>query len=531
MPSFQAPVWGLKGPDRITADVPGVSFYTLGCKLNQLETESIAAAFGKAGFKVVPWDLPRNSGAENREKVSVFVINTCTVTSKAEQKARRVIRLALRESSAPVIVTGCYARLEAEKLAVLEAEYETEIYPRLFIVPAKDSLLDLPFFLAEQAGSACGFRMAEGIQNWLQSRPGKTCTAKTCSDTVFRRIVETPSGNVPGGMPDKVADGTFRFNPDVFSFHSRAFLKIQDGCNRRCAYCRVPLARGASRSLDSAELLARIRALEAKNQAEAVLTGVNIAQYRCPGTGKNLGELLCFLLDNTVSIALRLSSIEAEPGFFNPAFLKALSHNRLRPHFHLSVQSGSASVLAAMGRPYGPADIRESAALLRSVKADPFLACDIITGFPGESEADFEKTCELCAGIGFAWIHGFPYSPRPGTSAYGLKNRAGERESARRLGRLLELARSGREAYVRRWTGRTVDAVVEAKKLPFSGVLTDNYLRIRVDGVFRATGEPESGGLVPGLALRCRITQLLQPGSGLFDAMGEIVVPAFSFEV
>ncbi|MDR2049882.1 MAG: radical SAM protein [Treponema sp.] len=473
--------------------MPGVSFYTLGCKVNQLETESIAAAFGKAGFEVLPWDLARPAAG-----ASVLVINTCTVTSKAEQKARRVIRLALRESSAPVIVTGCYALLDAEKLAAFGAERGAS---RLFIVPAKDSLLDLPFFLAERAGSARGSCMTEGIQSWLLAHPGKA------------RLVNSS------------ADGTFRFNPDVFLFHSRAFLKIQDGCNRRCAYCRVPLARGESRSLDSAEVLARIRALETKKQAEAVLTGVNIAQYRCPATGKNLGELLCFLLDNTASIALRLSSIEVEPGFFNGAFLKALSQSRLRPHFHLSVQSGSASVLAAMGRPYGPGDIRESVALLRSVKTDPFLACDIITGFPGESEADFEKTRELCAGMGFAWIHGFPYSPRPGTGAYALENRAGKQESARRLGCLLELSRSGREAYIRRWIGRTVDAVMEAKNLPFLGVLTDNYLRIRIDrdGFSPAAkpGSPE-GGLVPGMALRCRITGLLCPGSGHFDAVGEI---------
>jgi threonylcarbamoyladenosine tRNA methylthiotransferase MtaB len=509
--------------------VPGVSFCTLGCKLNQLETESIAAAFGRAGFRVLPWNLPRNGG---REKAAVFVINTCTVTAKAEQKARRIIRLALRERSGPVIVTGCYARLDAEKLAVLEAECGAS---RLFVVSAKDSLLDLPFFLAERAEDAS---LTERIQRWLEAcpdtthpdtvHPDRTCSDTPISDEPAPGKPRPETAEIPGtsvsGEPAPDTDGSFRFAPDVFSFHSRAFLKIQDGCNRRCAYCRVPLARGESRSLDSAVVLARIRVLEADKQAEAVLTGVNIAQYRCPETGRNLGELLCFLLDNTASIALRLSSIEAEPGFFNPAFLKALADSRLRPHFHLSVQSGSASVLVAMGRPCGPAGIRESAALLRSVKGDPFLACDIIAGFPGESEADFEETCELCAGIGFAWIHGFPYSPRPGTRAYALENRAGERESARRLGRLLELSRSGREAYIRRWTGRTVDAVAEAKKLPFLGVLTDNYLRVRIDGVSPAAGGPESGGLVPGLALRCRITQPLYPASRSFDAAGEIAV-------
>ncbi|MDR0402393.1 MAG: radical SAM protein [Treponema sp.] len=489
----------MNGQGKAAADVPGASFYTLGCKLNQLETESIAAAFGRAGFTIVPWDaFPRSA---DRDDGSVLVINTCTVTSKAEQKARRVIRLALRKSAAPVIVTGCYARLDAEKIAAAGAESS-----RLFVVPAKDSLLDLPFFLADMSENTRGLRAAERIRRWLLTRPDAGGT-------------EIPSRR-------ETADGTFRFNPGVFSFHSRAFVKIQDGCNRRCAYCRVPLARGESRSLDSVELLARIRALETQKRAEAVLTGVNIAQYRCPETGKNLGELLCFLLDNTASIALRLSSIEAEPGFFDRAFLNALSHGRLRPHFHLSLQSGSESVLTAMGRPYGPADIRESAALLRSLKTDPFLGCDIIAGFPGETGADFEQTLELCAGIGFAWIHAFPYSPRPGTAARALKNRAGERETSRRLERLLELSRNGREAYLRRWTGRTVDAVVEAKKLPFWGVLTDNYLRIRIgrDGVPPAAERagPDSGGLIPGTAVKCRITRLLRPGPGFFDAEGEI---------
>jgi threonylcarbamoyladenosine tRNA methylthiotransferase MtaB len=443
----------------------GVSFYTLGCKLNQLETESIAESFRAAGFLLLSW--------EERRGAEIIVINTCTVTSKAEQKARRVIRLSLRESACPVIVTGCYAQLEAASLAAIE---KPGALRRLFIVPGaeKNRLLDLPRFLAE-----------------------KNVTAETAPE-----LLETWLGIAPPGT-----DGTFRFCPADFSFHSRPFLKIQDGCGRNCAYCRVPLARGKSRSLASAEALTRLQTLEKRGAAEAVLTGVNIAQYRCPETGKGLGELLAFLLDNTRSIALRLSSIEPEPGLFSGVFLDAVSHPRLRPHFHLSVQSGSPSVLAAMARPGGPDAIRKSAAALRAVKGDPFLACDIICGFPGETEEDFAQSFKLCEELDFAWIHGFPFSPRPGTPAFYLTNRVKEGETERRLCRLLELSRAGRKAYISRWTGKIADAVMLE-----NGLLTANYLRIRV--------KPESA-LPPGAEVRCRIIQTLD--GGVFDAAGEVI--------
>jgi threonylcarbamoyladenosine tRNA methylthiotransferase MtaB len=451
----------------LRASRPGVSLYTLGCKLNQLETESIAEAFHSAGFTVLPW--------EERRGAAIIIINTCTVTSKAEQKARRVIRLSLREGAFSVIVTGCYAQLEAASLSAIE---KASTPRRLFVVPGaeKNRLLDLPRFLTES-----------------------NITAKTAPALLKTWLSTAAHGS----------DGTFEFSPKEFLFHSRPFLKVQDGCNRNCAYCRVPLARGKSRSLASTEALMRLKTLEKRGAAETVLTGVNIAQYHCPETGRGLGELLAFLLDNTESIALRLSSIEPEPDLFNGVFLDAVSHPRLRPHFHLSVQSGSFSVLAAMARPGDPDAIRKSAVALRAVKGDPFLACDIICGFPGETEEDFTQSLRLCEEIGFAWIHGFPFSPRPGTPAFSLKNRVMEKETERRLCGLLALSRAGRNAYVSRWIGNTVDAIALEDSL-----LTANYLRIRVTSDCR---------LPPGAAARCRITQPLD--NSAFDAAGELVIP------
>jgi threonylcarbamoyladenosine tRNA methylthiotransferase MtaB len=470
-----------------------VSFFTLGCKLNQLETEALASAFREEGFTVDEACIPGTSFEAQIGRSSppeLFIINTCTVTSRADQKARRIIRLFLRRGST-VVVTGCYAQLNGKELAGLGSE--------LFIVPgrAKDSLLDLPGFLKNHRE----LTVSTALVLWQEEK-----------------------GMVPSaGRAD--ADGAsptapFRFNPRNFSFHSRAFLKIQDGCDRNCAYCRVPLARGKSISLEAAELVRRLKALESGGIPEAVLTGVNICQYRDPGDAAiTLPVLLRMLLENTSHIALRLSSIEPEPEILGDDFFAILVHRRIRNHFHLSVQSGSDRVLSAMGRPYSAADILRTTQKLRTIKDDPFLACDIITGFPGESEGDFEKTAELCLRADFAWIHGFPFSIRPGTRAASMKQQISQWKAGKRLELLLDLARRGRKAYVGRWLGKTVNAVAETGFFsPFFPALADNYIRLLVsttDG-----HRPE-----PGFAFRCRIRELTRkkPEDG-FDALGELIL-------
>ncbi|MDR1143554.1 MAG: radical SAM protein [Spirochaetaceae bacterium] len=322
------------------------------------------------------------------------------------------------------------------------------------------------------------------------------------------------------------AAGPFRFNPRNFLFHSRAFLKIQDGCDRRCAYCRVPLARGGSVSLEAPELVRRLQALEEAGISEAVLTGVNICQYSDPASSGALPELLGILLDKTGRIALRLSSIEPEGAFLKDSgFFSILSHPRIRPHFHLSVQSGSDRILAAMGRPYTGKDILQTAERIRALKNDPFLGCDIIAGFPGETGDDFEKTAGLCRQADFAFIHGFPYSKRPGTPAAGMKDQVGRDIAKKRLERLRDLSLEAGAAYIRRWQGKTVDAVAENPPrndhFPlFFPALTDNYIRLLVSA--------ERAGEIPktGSSFRCRIGRAL-PRTGVkqsdFDAWGEIV--------
>jgi threonylcarbamoyladenosine tRNA methylthiotransferase MtaB len=453
-----------------------VSIQTLGCKLNQLESEAIAEAFKREGFRVL--DGPVQDGAD------ITVINTCTVTSKAEQKARRIIRKALKDNpQACVVVTGCYAQLDREIIRSMEQETAGPGREgRLFVVTgdAKARLLDLPGFLRDAPPPELGL-LLDAWNTGALAAPGE-------------------------------AGDAFRFTVRDFSFHSRAFLKIQDGCDSACSYCRVSLARGSSVSLSADVALERLRALEEGGYGEAVLTGVNLNQYRWDG--KDLGLLLDYLIAGTNRIRLRLSSLEPE-GF--SSLFQVLADKRIRPHFHLSVQSGSGAVLDRMRRPYNPGDVERAVHRLRKLQEDPFLACDIITGFPGETIDDFERTLDLCRRLDFAWIHAFPYSRRPGTEAWHFRESVPERETVRRVESLFCLARQNRAAYINRWQGRVVEAVVQGGSPRFcrGSVLTENYLRLalRLDG----KSSPVAGSLV-----RCRIGEPFGAADTRFDAWGQL---------
>jgi threonylcarbamoyladenosine tRNA methylthiotransferase MtaB len=394
-----------------------------------------------------------------------------------------------------VIVTGCYARLDPEEIAALEGEAGGAGFRRLFVagggggiydavggdtvgglaVPAKSALLELPEYVRTAAARSPGGLLSGGG---------------------LSQAVEAWMGIARGGAG---ANGAFDFEPEEFAFHSRGYLKIQDGCDHSCNYCRVRLARGPSVSLPQETALARLRSFEARGCAELMITGVNITQYR--HSGLDFAGLLEYLLEGSTAIALRLSSLEPEAidgrDERDERLASVLAHPRIRPHFHLSVQSGSDTVLRAMGRAYTSRAVENAAALLRSVKDNPFLACDIIAGFPGEGQPDFDDTLALCARIGFAWIHAFPYSKRPGTAAFSLPNPVCERDITHRVEALTQLALQGRRNYAQTWLGRELSAVVE--KTPCSTgqcrAVSENYLKLIVNG---ADALPP-----PGSAIRC----------------------------
>jgi len=453
--------------------MPSFLIQTLGCKLNQLESEAITDAFVRAGFEQLTVD-----GGQAAKGPFIVIINTCTVTSKADQKARRVIRKALRDyPETRVLVTGCYAQLNSEDLLKLDPDKKK----RLFVIK-KDSIIDLPSYYNEN----------EQI------------------DSVLEKFSKRPQ--------QYERDRMFQFNPQNFSSHTRSFLKIQDGCNNNCTYCRIRLARGASISLGADEVLSRLRILE-KNHAEAVLTGVNISQY-CDksetekGANINLARLLTLLLKGTEKIAIRLSSLA--PDSIDEELIGVLLNKRIRPHFHLSIQSCSKKILEKMGRSYDGKTIEDAVSLLRRAKDDPFLACDIITGFPGETETEFKETFELCKKLDFAWIHVFPYSKRPETAAFSFPETIHEAEVTSRLSLFTALAEQGRADYARRWLGREIDVLAEKGGGKSCRGVCENYLKTLII----CNGEPP----LPGKVLRCKLLE--KPGTDKaedYDTIAQIL--------
>jgi len=415
-----------------------VCFRTFGCKLNQAETESIASSFAQAGAVIV------NPG----QPADLFVFNTCTVTSKAAQKARRELRLALRlNPEAMAIVTGCYAELDPQTVS--------EVAPRTVVLPGsrKDFLQDL-------AAGLVSARL-EGLDLLPE----------------LRRMVELAAGRIPD---------PFAYVPGDALWHSRVQLKVQDGCDNRCTYCRVCLARGRSVSLAPGEALARAAALEARGVAEIVLTGVNLSQYRSGGL--DFPGLLERLVSGTKKLAFRVSSYE--PDRVDDSFLCAFKLPRVRPHLHLSIQSGSDPILRAMGRKYDRDRVLRSVEAARCARDDPFIGADIILGFPGETDEDFRSTVDLLERVQPAWVHAFTFSPRPGTRAFDMKPRVPERVAVERAAAIHALAERGKAAFALRRTGMVLEAVSEARGVLMNDIAhpvlmasSADYLKLEVRGV------------------------------------------------
>jgi threonylcarbamoyladenosine tRNA methylthiotransferase MtaB len=264
-------------------------------------------------------------------------------------------------------------------------------------------------------------------------------------------------------------------------------------------------------SLPKETALERLVAFENKGCAELMITGVNISRYN-----GGLAELLEYLLAGSKTIALRVSSLEPEG--IDKKLASVLAHPRIRPHFHLSVQSGSNAVLKRMGRVYAAETVEAGTALLRAVKDDPFLACDIIAGFPGETEDDFSQTFSLCERTGFAWIHAFPFSKRPGTPAFSFENQVHEGDVTRRVQALTDLALKHRREYASRWIGRELAAVAEKGRGEpgYCRCVSENYLKLLV--------KCPDGLPPPGSALRCVPVSLCEANGEKADAYGKLAI-------
>ena len=399
-----------------------ICVYTLGCRLNQCESEAIADSFSQEGFTVVG----------EREAADLYIVNTCTVTSKAEQKARRMIRKFA--AVAPTLATGCYAQVNEEELKSLSEQ--------VIVVPLekKAHLLKLAKHL--KVSLEAGFDLKTGC---LSFSDGKA--------------------------------SVFDYDAASFSYHSRAYLKVQDGCDNECAYCRVHIARGKAISLDSAIVVERALALEQAGFSEIMLTGVNLTMYDHTnnGLGGLLEELLSHLGDG---IRLRLSSME--PDHIDERLLVALRDPRMQPHFHIPVQSASNKVLKRVNRHYDIEDLSAILDSLREAKDDPFIAGDVITGLPGEGDEEFEETYRYFKEQKFAQMHVFPFSPRPDTPLFKAKDRVPESVRDERAKRLRDLSDELYKAYVIRQSGKSTEVILQNRKGGFWYGLSGNYLEVKV---------------------------------------------------
>ena len=411
-----------------------VYIYTLGCRLNQCESEAVADSFREAG-----WSVEKES-----QDAELIIVNTCAVTSKAEQKARRMIRL-FSSSASCVIVSGCYAE-EGKK--ALESLGNNVV---VFSLKDKPTLLRIASYLS----SSSDIPLLERVRSF------------TLRDT-----------------------DSFSYNPSSFSYHSRAYLKIQDGCDNSCGYCKTTIVRGPSRWLDGDEIVRRVLKLEEEGLHEIMFTGVNLTNYDHNGEG--LGGLMKKILSACgKDIRFRLSSME--PDGVDDLLLEQIADSRVFPHFHIPIQTASERVLSIIGRKYSISHVEYIIKTLREIKDDPFIACDVIAGLPGETDEDAAITYRFLEDNDFSAMHVFPYSPREGTPLYGSKLFVEERIRDERAAALRLLSNRHERQYIERQKGKKCEIIAEKNGCGTTG----NYLKAAL--VSESGREIEEGGLYSGV--------------------------------
>lgn len=427
-----------------------VSFYTLGCKLNQAETESVRGSFEEAGFDVVP----------PSDAADVCVANTCTVTHVADRKSRHWLRLARRRNPRALIVaTGCYAQRAPQELApIADLVLGNEGKGHL-----PEVVMGLPF------GAPPDGREPRRVSRVLSS-----------GGHSGQRLAENLAESKPRGGQTQ---GSWDLRNTA---RVRSLTKIQDGCESACSYCIVPRVRPREYSLPVSRIVSQIRNRAAMGCREVVLTGTKVGSYRYEGAG--LGDLLKCILCGTDIERLRLSSLQPEE--ISGDLLGLWKDERLCRHFHLALQAGNDTVLHRMRRRYSLAHYLETVHLLKEVVPGAAITTDVMVGFPGESREEFEQGYAFCEQIGYANIHVFPFSPRPGTEAEGAAGQVDDRAKKERSLKMLELARACREDFCDRFLDQTVSVLWENETEPgcdvYSG-LTGNYIR-----VFARSGKPLS---------------------------------------
>lgn len=408
------------------------ALHNLGCKVNSYETEAMTQLLEKNGYEIVPFS----------EKADVYIVNTCSVTNMADRKSRQMLHKAkAKNPEAVVVATGCYVQTAAEKVK-------------------QDLSIDI----------IVGNNKKKDIVNIL--------------DEFYKKKENIHIIDI--NHTEEYED----LEISTVTEHTRAHMKIQDGCNNFCSYCIIPYARGRIRSRKMDNIKNEMKRLAEDGFREIVLTGINLGFYR---DGENTLIDVIEMADKIDGIErIRLGSID--PEVVTEEFAARLGKvKKICPHFHLSLQSGCDSVLKAMNRHYTTEEYLEKCGMLREVFENPALTTDIIVGFPGESEEDFQTTLEFVKKVGFAQIHVFKYSKRAGTVAAKMPNQVDEKEKTKRSEKLiqagLELTRQYRQGFI----GKREEILFEENKIvdgkEYSVGHTKNYIEAAVENMGDISGK------------------------------------------
>ena len=397
------------------------ALYTLGCKVNQYETQEIISALKQNGFEITDF----------KNKADIYIINSCTVTAESSRKSRQAVRKAKKLNPDGIIVlTGCYSQAFPA-----EAEHIDEA----------DIIL----------GNNSNHLIVEKINEYLETKK------RICN------IVPHDKNDCYNGMCI-----------DTFDGHTRAFIKIQDGCNRYCSYCIIPKARGFSRSRPLDDIRSEIEKIASLGYKEIVFVGINLSSYGLDNN-TSISDALRIAEEADGIERFRLGSLE--PDHITDEIIRELSlMKKFCPQFHLSLQSGCNRILKSMNRHYTAEEYLELCRKLKNTFPDISLTTDIIAGFPGETPEDFSETVEFVKKCGFMKVHVFPFSPREGTRAFNYDNKVSNAEKERRCALLQTECDKIRASFMNALTGKTVNVLFETPKNGYQQGYTENYTPVMI---------------------------------------------------
>ena len=411
-----------------------VAFHTLGCKVNQYETEAITELFEREGYEVVDFE----------SMADVYVINTCTVTNLSDRKSRQMIRRAKKNNeNGIIVVAGCYAQTAPEEVSK---------------IPGVNLII--------------GTKERSKIIEYIKEIEVGQQAVNVVEDIMGARYFE-------------------QLNVDTYKERTRAFLKIQEGCSQFCSYCIIPYARGPIRSRKPEDVLEEVKRMSESGFKEIVLTGIHVASYGKDLRTTSLLDIIqrVHLIDGIERI--RLGSIE--PTSITQEFVKAAKElHKLCPHYHISLQSGCDKTLKRMNRKYNSEEYRNGVNLLRQNIRDVSITTDVMVGFPGETEEEFNETYNFLKEINLTQMHIFKFSPRKGTPAAAYEDQVASEKKDYRSNLLITLSRENTLNFNRRYIGKMVQVLIEQEvkdKKGFVEGITPNYMRVLCDGSGNLKGE------------------------------------------